>query len=65
MHLPLPDSALQAAHSRALERCRLVEVDAADTLLPVGAPYRPTFGIADAQPDDSAARVADFLLRRG
>lgn len=51
------DSALQAAHSRAFERCRQVEVDAADTLLPAGAPYRPTFAIAiaDAQPDDSAA----------
>lgn len=51
------ESALQAAHSRAFERCRLVEVDAADTLLPAGAPYRPTFAIAiaDAPPDDSAA----------
>lgn len=49
------DNALQAAHSRALERCRLIEVDAADTLFPAGAPYRPGFGVADAQPDDSAA----------
>jgi signal transduction histidine kinase len=49
------DAALQAAHGRALERCRRIEVDAADTLFPAGACYRPTFDVADAQPDDSAA----------
>ncbi|MDY0056687.1 MAG: HDOD domain-containing protein [Methyloversatilis sp.] len=49
------DAALQVAHSRALERCRQVELDAADTLLVAGACYRPSFDVTDAQPDDSAA----------